>query len=85
MSTPSPPPLHPRGGNSTMVTVVLILLGVVLLLPGLCSLGFMVGFGLTDGLRDVLDPTFLLIALPTFAIAIGGIALIRHAIISRRR
>jgi hypothetical protein len=83
MSMSSPPPLRPNEGNSTLATVALILIGVILLLPGLCSLGFMIGFG--NGLRDVLDPTVMSIAIPTFAIAAGGIVLIRHAVRSRRR
>jgi len=55
--------------------VLLILIGVVLLLPGLCSLVFMGFAGGGGGLG--------LLYLVTFAIAAGGIMLIRYAIRNR--
>ncbi len=54
---------------------LLVTVGVVLLLPGLCSLISMGLFGGSGGLA--------LIYLVTFAIAAGGIALIRYAIRNR--
>jgi hypothetical protein len=59
--------------------ILLILVGLVLLLPGLCSLAF-----LALMLRDPNIPgMFVLIWLITFAIAAGGIVLIRHAVRGR--
>jgi hypothetical protein len=54
---------------------LLILVGIVLLLPGICSVIAAGMFGGSGGLA--------LIYLATFAIAAGGIALIRYAIRNR--
>src|SRR5438105_1879670 len=48
MTAPEPPP--PEGASqpksfSVIVTIVLVIMGIVLLLPGLCSLAFMVATG----------------------------------------
>jgi len=69
---PLPPPSR---GLGVFVTTLLVLVGVVLLLPGLCSLISIGLFGGSGGLA--------LIYLATFAIAAGGIALIRYAIRNR--
>jgi hypothetical protein len=67
-----PPPPPPRSG---CLTVFLIATGLVLLLPGICALGF----ASTD--RSMLtDPTGLLIVFVCLAIAAGGIALIWAAV-----
>jgi hypothetical protein len=74
------PTLSPRSG---CMTVVLVLLGIVLLLPGLCALAFTVGFVFTDPsdlFTDSGDLWFLWLA--CFAIAAVGIMLLRQA---RRR
>ena len=75
---PEPPPVPPRtlGGCAT---VFIALLGVVLLLPGLCSLIFFVGSfpaGASDG-------SLFGLWLFTFLIAALGIVLIRYAIRGR--
>jgi hypothetical protein len=75
---PEPPPVPPRtlGGCAT---VFIALLGVVLLLPGLCSLIFFVGSlpaGASDG-------GLFGLWLFTFLIAALGIVLIRYAIRGR--
>jgi hypothetical protein len=77
--TPPPPeppqqPTYNRLGGCA--AAFLILIGVVLLLPGICSLGFMVAMGSGQG-------PLPLLWLLTFAIAAGGIALIRYAIRNR--
>ena len=71
-ATPEPPPIPaptaaapPRNG---CLTAFLVLVGVVLLLPGLCTMVFLGG--------GYSDPTMSLIALVTFLIALGGIVLI---------
>jgi hypothetical protein len=56
--------------------VLLGLLGVILLLPGLCSLVSMFVFGGTVG---VSDSPIVLMWLVTFAIAWGGYVLLRKA------
>ena len=54
------------------LTAFLVLAGVVLLLPGLCTMAFFRG-GLSD-------PSMSLIALITFLVSLGGIALIVFAL-----
>ena len=71
-----PPPLPPKQGIGGCAMVFLILIGVVLLLPGLCSLVSMASFGAGDG-------ALVLIYLVTFGIAFGGFALIRYAVRNR--
>jgi hypothetical protein len=78
---PTPPtkPLaspRPQGMGGCMVGF-LVLIGVVLLLPGICSLVFMGAGGLKIG-ADIAGLMLL-----TFAIAAGGIALIIFAIRNR--
>jgi hypothetical protein len=64
--------------------VILVMIGIILLLPGLCSLGFMVAFipQLKGNMQDLsgLVPIWLL----GFAISFGGIQLIRGALRSTR-
>jgi len=70
-AAPEPPPISaptaapPR--RNGCVTAFLVLVGVVLLLPGLCTMAFLGGHS---------DPTMSVIALITFLIALGGIGLI---------
>jgi hypothetical protein len=73
--TPEPPPIPaptatppPRSG---CLTAFMVLGGVVLLLPGLCTMAFY---------RGGSDPTMSLIALISFLVAVGGIALIAFAL-----
>jgi hypothetical protein len=70
MSAPeSPPPLPPSKGNSGCGTAILIFIGIILLLPGLCSLIAMANLGVGEG-------AVVLLWLIPFGIAAGGIALI---------
>jgi hypothetical protein len=80
-----PPPSRADSARSMAATILLILVGVVLLLPGLCS--FAVGVAvLANGPSSFLDtPAIGLIWLAGFAISIGGVLLIRAAIRGRRR
>ena len=76
---PAPPPLPPprsQGLGGCMVAF-LVLIGVMLLLPGICSLIFMGASGLKIG-TDIAGLILL-----TFAIAAGGIALIAFAVRNR--
>jgi hypothetical protein len=78
-------PSAPRPAHSPWVTVLLILIGIVLLLPGLCSLIFSVVW-----LRNMLfDPGYrpgeldglgVLIMLACAAIGAGGVGVIVFAI-----
>jgi hypothetical protein len=78
---PAPPP-GPRT-PSLEVSILLFVIGVILLLPGLCALVFMVAYG-TSGGSDI-EPIFVVLWLICFGIAAGGIALIAHAVRRRRR
>ncbi len=69
-STPPPPPPAQRSG---CLTALLILLGAVLLLPGICALVFV-----SPGM--LADPSGLLILLVCLAIGAGGVALIWMAL-----
>jgi hypothetical protein len=72
---PTPPPIAPAAAppqRSGCMTAFMVVVGVVLLLPGVCTMAFMSGGGS--------DPTMSLIALITFLVAVGGIALIVFAV-----
>jgi hypothetical protein len=76
MTAPNPPgsPEQPR---SVVATVLLLLVGIVLLLPGLCALLFMgLGTAGTSGMGAALAVLWL----TCFVISAGGIALIYLAI-----
>jgi hypothetical protein len=81
MSEPSVSgPSAPRRPHHPVVVVLLILIGIVLLLPGLCSLGFVL---LT--VRDLSGAgEFVFLWLITFVVAAGGILLIRYAVRGRQ-
>jgi hypothetical protein len=74
---PSGPPPRPQEEGNGCLTAILIVIGIILLLPGLCSLLFVFG-GLVTSAEDV-----------QFVIALGlvgcaGIGLIWWAIRGRR-
>jgi hypothetical protein len=77
--TPGPPrtaPLPPLPPRSGWITAFMVIVGIILLLPGLCALGFGV-FGLLNpnGLNTIMP--FVLIGL---LVGFGGVMLIRAAI-----
>ena len=74
-SPPSPPPPEQRSG---CLTAILIVIGIILLLPGLCSLLFVVG-GLVKTAEDVQFVALLMM------VGAAGVALIWWAIRGRRR
>jgi len=77
MSDPRPQP--PRGEVPVWLGVLMILIGVILLLPGVCAAVFAVGSALNPpGLFR--DSQIVLLWFVCFAIAGGGIALIRLAV-----
>jgi hypothetical protein len=74
-ATPEPPPIPapvaaPPQRNGCL-TAFMVLVGMILLLPGVCTMAFLGGHS---------DPTMSLIALITFLVALGGIALIVFAV-----
>jgi hypothetical protein len=83
MSVPEVPPSEPgepavlpkRLGG--VAATLLVLLGIVLLLPGLCSLGFMVA--MPGGGGGAVGLLWLI----CFLIAIGGVWLIAYAVRNR--
>lgn len=68
---PPPPPRPPSMGGC--LSAILVLVGVVLLLPGICSLLVMTAGGINIG-GDIAGLILL-----TFLISAGGIALIVYA------
>ena len=70
-----PPPPRPPQQRSGCLTALLIGIGCVLLLPGICALGFA-----SDDPSLVRDSTGLLLLLLCLAIAAGGVALIWAAV-----
>jgi hypothetical protein len=71
---PPPPPLTAaQGAAQGCLAVFLFLLGIVMVLPGLCSL---VVATMSGGDMSV---EFVLLWIITFVIAAGGIMLLRHA------
>ena len=87
-SMTDPGPTHPQAPlgarPSPVVSVLLAIGGVILLLPGLCSLAFIVGLGIDDpkGLFD--DSGLLVLWGVCLAISFGGIMMILRAWRRRR-
>ena len=73
-----PPGPTPTPGRNPWVKALLILIGSILLLPGLCSLIFS-GIMLTAGSPGN-DPGILSLLIFCFLVGVGGVALIIHAI-----
>jgi hypothetical protein len=72
-------PRGPTPGRNPWVTALLILVGIILLLPGLCSLLFsVVLIGDSDSLGR--DPGILSLLIFCFLLGAGGVALIVFAI-----
>ncbi|TMJ01887.1 MAG: hypothetical protein E6G97_13685 [Alphaproteobacteria bacterium] len=72
----APPPPPPRPGR--VASVLLALLGIVMLLPGICSIVFIAILQGGGG-----DGVIGLLWLVCFAISAGGIGLIAHAVRGR--
>jgi hypothetical protein len=73
------PPPGPTPGRNPWVTALLILIGVILLLPGLCSLIFSVVLFANPGGSGG-DPRLLSLLIFCFLVGAGGVALIVFAI-----
>lgn len=72
---PEPPPLRPPAQRDGCLTAFMIIAGIVLLLPGLCTL--LIGAG------QLSSPGVAPIATVTFSIGMVGLILIVFAIIRR--
>ena len=72
-------------GASRVATVVMIVAGIILLLPGLCA-GFSVSLFLHDRRpgQAPIDPQLLALWFVCFAIAAGDVALISWAVLRPR-
>jgi hypothetical protein len=73
---PGPPP-RPREESSGCLTAILIVIGIILLLPGLCSLIFVFG-GLIKSAEDVQFVALMMM------VGAAGVALIWWAIRGRK-
>jgi hypothetical protein len=71
-------PPGPTPGRNPWVTALLILVGIILLLPGLCSLIFSVILISSGGSGG--DTGFLPLLVFCFLVGVGGVALIVFAI-----
>jgi hypothetical protein len=74
-------PVRPQGpspNRNPWVTALLVLIGLILLLPGLCSV-ILTGIMLTNG-GPGSDTEFLPILIICFLLGVGGVALIVFAI-----
>ena len=78
MSDPHQPPLPPHERDGCM-TAILIAVGLLLLLPGVCAL-VIVGFDPKEALSNA---TTLIAFLTFLALGIGGVLVIRHALTQR--
>jgi hypothetical protein len=81
MRPPPPPPNGnyvppPPPGRSGCLTAFMVIVGIILLLPGLCALIF----GADNLMRSHPDPTVLTLVMICLLVAAGGILLIRAAI-----
>lgn len=63
-----------------LLTAAMILIGVVLLLPGLCSAGILIWAVGDEGLRAFNDASMVSLWLVTFLIATAGVFLIAFAV-----
>lgn len=70
---PIPPSLRPPGQRSGCVTAMMVVTGIILLLPGMCSLFFIFG-GLVKTASDIQFAAFLLL------VGAAGVALLWWAI-----
>jgi hypothetical protein len=81
VSDPDNAPLPPPPERDGCLTLLMVLVGIVLLLPGLCAVIFGVAY-----LRDShFDSSLMAIILLCLLVGFGGIMLIRAAIRGPRR
>jgi len=77
-NSPSPESPQPKTeGLPTAGRVLLIIIGIVLLFPGLCAILFAGGFLLSDPLNTLRQADLIALWVVCLAISAGGILLIR--------
>jgi hypothetical protein len=76
----TPPPPVPRPGGRTALKVLLIVVGVILILPGICSLGAIVIVSGINPTGVLNDGGLVSLWAVCFLVAGAGILLIRHAV-----
>ena len=76
-TTVPPPRPHPA------ITALMIVGGIILLLPGLCSLFFILAL-LGEDFRSLVEPSLIALWVVCFAVSVGGILLIRRTVRRRR-
>ena len=57
-----------------LLTILMVVTGVILLLPGVCAAGFIVSSGMSN-----VDPSILSLWMVCFVIAAGGVVLLYRA------
>ena len=86
---PPPPEMPPLPPRSSGATALMVLVGVILLLPGLCALGFgalsLSGPPAPGSGDDTIRPLIMPFVVIGLLVGFGGIMLIRAAIRGRRR
>jgi len=80
-NAPTLPPLPPPPPRNGCLTAFMVIAGIILLLPGLCAVIFG-GMALTQPHFDSGFTSFIVVGL---LVGIGGIMLIRAAIVGRGR
>jgi hypothetical protein len=75
-----PPPPPARSGGQPLVTFLLIAAGVILIFPGVCSLAAIIILSGIDPQGVFNEGGLVLLWVACFALAIGGVLLIRFAI-----
>lgn len=75
------------GRRTSVATVLMVIIGILLLLPGLCALYFVVGFAITEPqnlfkFNDPIQTAIWMLWGVCFVVAIGGVLLLWGA---RRR
>jgi hypothetical protein len=78
---PGSPPVPRPPPRSGWTTAFMIIVGIILLLPGVCALGF----GALSLTNSRADPTVTMFVVVGLLIGFGGIMLIRAAIRGHRR
>ena len=78
---PGLPPVPPAPPRSGWTTAFMIFVGIILLLPGVCALGF----GALSLTNSRADPTVTMFVVVGLLIGFGGIMLIRAANRGHRR
>lgn len=78
--TSDPSPNFPRTKRNPLLTIAMVLIGLLLLLPGLCTIGVGIFVISADGLRAVSDPGLFSLWVISIAVSALGVLLLVRAI-----